>query len=60
MNSPIFAVRDIKEKGIQTGIHYPVPLHRQPCVKADIHLPVTEKYVDEILSLPMYVPAVDR
>jgi len=42
------------EKGIQTGIHYPVPLHRQPCVKADIRLPVTEKYVNEILSLPMY------
>lgn len=44
----------LQEKGIQTGIHYPVPLHRQPCVRSDIHLPVTEKYVDEILSLPMH------
>lgn len=45
-------------KGIETGIHYPVPLHLQPAYsflrykKGD--LPVTEKIVDEILSLPMY------
>jgi len=44
----------LKGKGIETGIHYPVPVHRQPCLKSDVHLPVTEKYVDEILSLPMH------
>lgn len=44
----------LKENGIQTGIHYPVPLHRQPCVQSDVHLPVTEEYVDDILSLPMH------
>ena len=50
----------LKEKGIETGIHYPVPVHRQPCLKSDIHLPVTEKYVDEILSLPMYPQLTDE
>jgi len=44
----------LKERGIETGIHYPVPVHRQPCMKSDVHLPVTEKYVDEVLSLPMH------
>lgn len=46
------------EKGISTGIHYPVPNHLQ---KAFLDLgykagsfPVTEKYADEILSLPMF------
>jgi dTDP-4-amino-4,6-dideoxygalactose transaminase len=44
----------LKSRGIQTGIHYPVPLHRQPSVGSEAHLPVTEEYVDEILSLPMH------
>ena len=44
----------LKERGIETGIHYPVPVHRQPCLKSDVQLPITEKYVDEILSLPMH------
>jgi len=47
-------------KGIETGIHYPVPVHRQPCLKSDVHLPVTEKYVDEILSLPMHPQLTDE
>jgi dTDP-4-amino-4,6-dideoxygalactose transaminase len=44
----------LKEKGIETGIHYPVPVHRQPYLRSDIRLPITEQYVDEILSLPMH------
>jgi len=38
---------------IETGIHYPVPVHRQPIFE-DSRLPVTEKICDEILSLPIY------
>jgi len=49
----------LKKKGVQTGIHYPVPLHRQPCVRADVSLPVTEEYVDSILSLPMHPQLTD-
>jgi dTDP-4-amino-4,6-dideoxygalactose transaminase len=45
----------LKECGIQTGIHYPVPSHRQPAVESlgAPALPVTERLVDEILTLPI-------
>jgi dTDP-4-amino-4,6-dideoxygalactose transaminase len=45
----------LKERGIQTGIHYPVPSHRQPAVESlgAPALPVTERLVDEILTLPL-------
>lgn len=50
--------KKLGEKGINTGLHYPVPLHLQ---KAYGHLgykandfPVTEKVATEILSLPMF------
>ncbi len=45
----------LKERGIATGIHYPVPTHRQPAVER-FHpptLPRTERLVEEILTLPM-------
>ena len=47
--------RFLKERGIATGIHYPVPGHRQPAVE-DLNppaLPRTERIVQEILSLPI-------
>jgi dTDP-4-amino-4,6-dideoxygalactose transaminase len=44
--------------GIATGIHYPIPLHRQrafaECSFAQQRFPVTERLSREILSLPMY------
>ena len=48
----------LKEKGIATGIHYPIPIHLQQAYK-DLgykkgDFPITEQYADEILSLPMY------
>ncbi|MBI2160605.1 MAG: DegT/DnrJ/EryC1/StrS family aminotransferase [Candidatus Rokubacteria bacterium] len=45
----------LKSRGIQTGIHYPVPAHRQPAVArlAAPALPRTERLVEEILSLPI-------
>lgn len=45
----------LKTRGIQTGVHYPVPGHRQPAVEylAPAPLPRTERAVDEILTLPM-------
>lgn len=47
--------RFLKERGIATGIHYPVPSHKQPAVEAfdPPVLPVTERLVDEILTLPI-------
>jgi dTDP-4-amino-4,6-dideoxygalactose transaminase len=45
----------LKARGIQTGIHYPVPSHRQPAVEhlSPPALPRTEQLVQEILTLPM-------
>lgn len=47
----------LKENGIGTGIHYPVPIHRQPYYKYLLKnrlLKVTEQVSGEILSLPIY------
>jgi dTDP-4-amino-4,6-dideoxygalactose transaminase len=45
----------LKARGIQTGIHYPVPCHRQPAVEHlnSPALPRTERIVREILTLPI-------
>lgn len=48
----------LKEKGIQTNIHYPIPIHMQKAYR-DLKigkgsLPVTEKYASQILSLPLF------
>jgi len=40
--------------GIQTLIHYPIPVHMQKAYKTCNRLPVTEKICNEILSIPMY------
>jgi len=48
----------LKEKGIGSGIHYPIPLHLQKAYTSLNYragdLPVAEKIAEEILSLPMY------
>lgn len=46
------------ENGIETGIHYPIPCHKQDVFAykniKTYNLENTEKICDEILSLPMY------
>ena len=48
----------LTERGILTGVHYPIPLHLQPACApygyAKGSLPVTEAAAERILSLPMY------
>ena len=42
-------------EGIQTGVLYPVPIHRQPAYRDDaVSLPVTEQSCRELLCLPMH------
>ena len=46
------------ERGIHTGIHYPIPVHLQPA-HADLgyargDFPVAEQLANEVLSLPIY------
>jgi dTDP-4-amino-4,6-dideoxygalactose transaminase len=47
--------RSLNERGIATGIHYPVPSHKQPAVEhlAPGPLECTERLVEEILTLPI-------
>jgi dTDP-4-amino-4,6-dideoxygalactose transaminase len=50
--------RHLKANGIDTGLHYPIPLHMQQCSRAWGYakgcLPVTEQAASEILSLPIF------
>jgi dTDP-4-amino-4,6-dideoxygalactose transaminase len=51
-------MRKLKDCGIITGIHYPIPLHLQPAYQylgyREGDFPVTERLAGEILSLPMW------
>ena len=45
----------LKEKGIETQIHYPTPIHKQNAYKewADLSYPISEQIHREVLSLPI-------
>lgn len=45
----------LKDNGIQTLIHYPIPPHKQECYKEwnGLKLPITEKIHNKELSLPI-------
>ena len=51
-------IEHLNSKGIQTGIHYPTPIHLQEaynnlnCKRGSF--PISEQYADEILSIPMF------
>lgn len=49
---------NLEKHGITAGVHYPLPVHRQPCVSEHIDpivdLIETDKVVDEVLSIPMH------
>lgn len=50
----------LRERGVETSVHYPLPLHRQPAVLAaglglpEGALPNAERAAREVLSLPIY------
>lgn len=48
----------LSNEGVQCGIHYPVPIHKQDCYLGEDFsyesFPHTEKLADEIISLPMH------
>jgi len=53
----------LRERGIGSLVHYPVPVHQQPAyrgrLKGNDFLPETERAAREILSLPMYAELGD-
>ena len=45
----------LKEKGIPTAVHYPIPLNKQPAVAdSKAALPVGDKVAEQVMSLPMH------
>ena len=52
---------ELGRRGIETGVHYPLPCHRQPPLRqfADRPLPVAEQAAGELLSLPMFPHLTD-
>lgn len=47
--------RFLKENGVETMIHYPVPPHKQQCYSSynDQYFPVAEQLSQQVLSLPI-------
>jgi dTDP-4-amino-4,6-dideoxygalactose transaminase len=49
----------LQGRGIETGLHYPVPLHRQPCLTSfafnPFSFPEADRWASEGLSLPLFV-----
>jgi len=56
--------RLLSEAGIQTGIHYPVPIHLQPAYASLGYkagdFPETERQAGRVLSLPMFPEMTDE
>ena len=54
----------LKDAGVGTAIHYPMPIHKQPAYLGRIrgcdHLACTESLYKRIVSLPMYPELTDR
>jgi dTDP-4-amino-4,6-dideoxygalactose transaminase len=49
----------LQRAGIETGLHYPIPLHAQPALARFVSdpqsFPVADRYARECLSLPLFV-----
>ena len=44
----------LKQAGIPTAVHYPIPLNKQPAVAdANVHMPVGNEVAEQVMSLPM-------
>jgi dTDP-4-amino-4,6-dideoxygalactose transaminase len=52
---------DLKEEGVSTLIHYPIPVHRQKAYgdRTWPSFPVTERLAGRIVSLPMFAELTD-
>jgi dTDP-4-amino-4,6-dideoxygalactose transaminase len=53
----------LEKNGIQTLIHYPIPVHKQRAylnLCSSCYLPITEEICNEILSLPMFPQLTEK
>jgi dTDP-4-amino-4,6-dideoxygalactose transaminase len=55
---------DLEDRGIQTGLHYPIPLHLQPAYQELGHepgdFPVAERIARECFTLPLFPEMTDE
>ncbi len=55
--------RQLAQRGIETAVHYPRPLHRQPVFRGygtDRDFPVSARLADTVLSLPVHPGLSER
>jgi dTDP-4-amino-4,6-dideoxygalactose transaminase len=54
------AVREhLRKAGIETLVHYPIPIHKQKAIASPAACPVAERVCNQVFSLPLY-PALDN
>jgi dTDP-4-amino-4,6-dideoxygalactose transaminase len=44
----------LRQRGVQSEVHYPTPDYRQPGTRQRVSLPATEAHCRTVLSLPCY------
>ena len=52
----------LRERGVETLVHYPEPIHRQPAyasLAGDVPLSVSERLCERVVSLPLYPELTD-
>jgi len=49
----------LAERGVGTGVYYPIPNHRLPSFALELDLPETERAAREVLSLPVHPSLTD-
>jgi dTDP-4-amino-4,6-dideoxygalactose transaminase len=49
-------IAHLSDCGVQTNVHYPLPIHKQQAFKHlnHLHYPITERIHKEVISLPMH------
>ena len=56
-------VEQLRERGVGTGVYYPIPVHRQKPFIAlgygDQHFPVTERLTEQVVSFPVHPSLTD-
>lgn len=63
MENRDFVQKKLKEQGIPTAVHYPLPLNKQPAVQTqETRLPIGDSAADRVISLPIgpYLSSQDQ
>ena len=55
--------KELKKKNVDVRIHYPIPVHKQKIYLSEnrnLNLPITEKIVEEIITLPIFPEMTEK